>query len=107
MVWFIKLYCFLKEKERKEVRSPFKTFVEIFQVLPKCTLYKVTLEERLKLFRNWSWHEKAFFTEIGRRGWCKKAPLNQYVRCGCHGKARLTENARRDWYRISFFYSMR
>ena len=115
MVRFIKLYCFLKEKEREggrkidlpQVRSLFKTFVEMFQVLPKCTLYNFTLEESLKLFRNWGWHEKAFFAENARRGWCKEAPLNQYVRRGCHAKDQFIENARRDWYGISFFYSIR
>ena len=84
MVWLIKLYCFLREINLPQVRSPFKTFVEMFQVLPKCTLYKFTLEERLKLIRNLGWHEKAFLTENTRQGWCKKAPLNEYVRCGCH-----------------------
>ena len=37
----------------------------------------------------------------------KKTPLNQYVRCGCHKKAEFIENTRRDWYTISFFYSIR
>ena len=37
----------------------------------------------------------------------EKTPLNQYVRCSCHENAQFIENARRDWYRISFFYSVR
>ena len=35
-----------------------------------------------------------------------KSSLTQYVRCGCHEKAQFIENARQDWYRIIFYYSI-
>ena len=47
------------------------------------------------------------FTEHARQGWCKKAPLTQYVICGCNEKAQFIENSRRGLHRISFFYSIR
>ena len=49
--------------------------------------------------------QKDLFTENLKRGLYKKAPLTQYVRCGCHDEAQFIENAKRDWYRISFFYT--
>ena len=50
--------------------------------------------------------KKIFFAENLKWNLYRKAPLTQYVTRGWHQKTQFKENARRDWYRKSFFNSI-